>query len=85
VNVEEMLDIVARVDDWLDSSASPDYLAQPLANDWRRVTKCAEEAGEVWASFSRSTMEDTRATWDVVCAALAKAGRRAAEKQGAAS
>jgi hypothetical protein len=52
--------IVEMFDAFLDSSASPDYLAQPLAQDWVRVTKVCEEAGEVWKEQSRRTGENFR-------------------------
>lgn len=55
-----LLDAVETVDAFLDSHRSPDYLAQPLANDWARVTKVCEEAGEVWKALSKRTGENYR-------------------------
>lgn len=51
---------IAAVDNWLDSDMSPDYAAQPLAHTWARVTKVAEEAGEVWRALSNLTGENPR-------------------------
>lgn len=42
----ELIGIVTWVDEHLDSKVSPDYQAQPLAQDWARVSKTVEEAGE---------------------------------------
>lgn len=58
--VYELLEIVRMVDAHLDSAANPDYKAQPLAQDWARVTKVCEEAGEVWKEQSRRTGENPR-------------------------
>jgi hypothetical protein len=60
IDLETALGIVERVDAYLDSSASPEYRAQPLAQDWARVTKVCEEAGEVWQEQSRRTGENSR-------------------------
>lgn len=60
LTLEELLKAVEIVDAHLDSSASPDYQAQPLAQDWARITKVCEEAGEVWKELSRLTGENVR-------------------------
>jgi NTP pyrophosphatase (non-canonical NTP hydrolase) len=60
MTLAEFLDAVRVVDAHLDSAATPDYLAQPLALDWARVTKVCEEAGEVWAALSKLTGENPR-------------------------
>jgi hypothetical protein len=60
VDLEELLSAVELVDAYLDSHRSPEYIDQPLANDWARVTKVCEEAGEVWAALSRRTGENYR-------------------------
>jgi NTP pyrophosphatase (non-canonical NTP hydrolase) len=54
------LEAVELVDAHLDSSASGDYRAQPLAQRWARVTKVCEEAGEVWQALSKVTGENPR-------------------------
>jgi hypothetical protein len=60
LTLDELLQAVELVDAHLDSSASPDYQAQPLAQDWARITKPCEEAGEVWKELSRLTGENVR-------------------------
>jgi hypothetical protein len=60
LTLEDMLGIVELVDAHLDSKASPEYQAQPLAQDWARITKVCEEAGEVWKEMSRFTGENYR-------------------------
>lgn len=60
MTLEEMLDVVVLTDAHLDSAASPEYQAQPLAQRWARVTKACEEAGEVWKELSRLTGENPR-------------------------
>lgn len=60
MTLEEMLDAIVLMDAHLDSAANPDYQAQPLAQDWARVTKVCEEAGEVWQELSRLTGENPR-------------------------
>ena len=42
-----MRDILATVSDWLDNQVASAYRDQPLAQDWARVAKCAEEISEV--------------------------------------
>jgi hypothetical protein len=37
---------IRTLDAWLDASVSPAYRGQPLAQDWLRVAKLAEELGE---------------------------------------
>jgi NTP pyrophosphatase (non-canonical NTP hydrolase) len=60
LTVDELLEAVEIVDAHLDSATSPDYLAQPLARRWARVTKVCEEAGEVWKALSKLTGENPR-------------------------
>ena len=42
----ELCELVAWMDDDLDSEVALRYQDQPLAQDWARVAKCGEEAGE---------------------------------------
>jgi hypothetical protein len=56
----ELLESVEMVDAHLDSAAHPDYVAQPLAQDWARGTKVCEEAGEAWKALSKWTGENPR-------------------------
>jgi hypothetical protein len=60
LHLEDALAIIELVDAYLDSSASGDYREQPLAQDWARITKVCEEAGEVWKEWSRYTGENPR-------------------------
>ncbi len=43
---QELKTLVEWVDEWLDSAVSDIYKDQPLAQDWARVSKVVEEAGE---------------------------------------
>jgi hypothetical protein len=63
-SLDEILDTIETVDAHLDSSANPEYRAQPLAQDWARITKVCEEAGEVWKAHSRLTGENPRKRQD---------------------
>jgi NTP pyrophosphatase (non-canonical NTP hydrolase) len=60
MTLPELLEAVKIVDAHIDANTAPDYLAQPLALDWARVTKVCEEAGEVWAALSKYTGENPR-------------------------
>lgn len=51
---------VIDFDDWLDSKVSRQYLGQPLAQDWARVAKIQEEAGEVIAALIGYTGQNPR-------------------------
>jgi len=55
-----LLEVAEIVDAHLDANAAPEFLAQPLAADWARVTKVCEESGEVWAALSKYTGENLR-------------------------
>lgn len=43
---EEREEMIVDVDRWLDAGVSDLYQAAPLAQDWARVAKTSEEAGE---------------------------------------
>lgn len=44
---DELADLIGWMDQWLDSQAPEPYRTeQPLAQDWARVAKVTEEAGE---------------------------------------
>jgi hypothetical protein len=58
--LDELLKAVEIIDAHLDSSANPEYQAQPLAQDWARGTKACEEAGEIWKALSAMTGENPR-------------------------
>lgn len=53
-------DIVSNVDLLLDSGASYQYQTQPLAQDWARVAKIQEEAGEAIAELISLTGQNPR-------------------------
>jgi hypothetical protein len=55
-----MKSIIEKVDTWLDSDVAPDYQAQPLAQDWARAGKAAEEAGEVVKALIACTGQNPR-------------------------
>jgi NTP pyrophosphatase (non-canonical NTP hydrolase) len=60
MTVDDMLEIVEIVDAHIDARQPDRYQAQPLAQDWSRVTKVCEEAGEVWRALSNLTGENPR-------------------------
>lgn len=43
---DELSEIIEYLDEYLDSTVAPTYQEQPLAQDWARVAKVTEEAGE---------------------------------------
>jgi NTP pyrophosphatase (non-canonical NTP hydrolase) len=51
---------VAVIDLWLDSEVAAHYKDQPLAQDWARVAKAAEEAGEAVDALIRLTGQNPR-------------------------
>jgi phosphoribosyl-ATP pyrophosphohydrolase len=55
---------IAAIDAWLDSGAGEDYQAQPLAQDWARVSKVAEELGEAVSEFILATRQNPRKAAD---------------------
>lgn len=59
---------VRDIDEWLDSACSPDYQAQPLAQDWARVAKSVEEAGEAIAELILATGQNPRKPRDPLAA-----------------
>jgi len=56
----ELASIIMRMDEYLDSEVSPDYKAQPLAQDWARVAKCGEESGEAIDALIGVTAQNPR-------------------------
>jgi sugar phosphate isomerase/epimerase len=60
---------VTAIDAWLDSAASPDYQEQPLAQDWARVAKACEEAGEAIVELIAATGQNPRKPRDEAAAA----------------
>ena len=60
ITLERVLAIIHVVDRWLDSEVAPDYQAQPLAQDWARVTKAGEEVGEAIEALIGFTGQNPR-------------------------
>jgi len=46
IALSEVLGIIEAVDAWLDGDVAETYREQPLAQDWARTAKVAEESGE---------------------------------------
>jgi len=53
-------DTIRQADIWLDSTVSPIYQEQPLAQDWARVAKMTEEIGEAIAELIGFTGQNPR-------------------------
>lgn len=51
---------IDKIDTWLDSNVSTKYHAQPLAQDWARISKIGEELGEAIDAFIRCTGQNPR-------------------------
>ena len=58
--LERVLTIIRNVDEWLDSDVPADYRAQPLGQDWARVAKVCEEAGEAIDALIGCTGQNPR-------------------------
>lgn len=52
--------IVAIVDEWLDTLIGEQYEGQPLAQDWARLSKIGEELGEAIQAFIGLTGQNPR-------------------------
>jgi hypothetical protein len=51
---------VVALDAWLDDEVSPQYQAQPLAQDWGRTAKVIEELGEAIGELILHTGQNPR-------------------------
>jgi len=60
LTLEEVLGAVHDVDVWLDRDVAEAYRDQPLAQDWARVGKAAEEMGEAIAALIACTGQNPR-------------------------
>ena len=58
--LSRVLEIIRNVDLWLDAEVAPEYKTQPLAQDWARVAKEAEEKGESIAELILATGQNPR-------------------------
>jgi hypothetical protein len=52
--------IVTIVDQWIDGLSGKEYQEQPLAQDWARIAKLAEELGETIAELILATGQNPR-------------------------
>lgn len=52
--------ILAGIDTWLDDNCADQYKDQPLAQDWARIAKLQEEAGEAIQKFIGYTGQNPR-------------------------
>lgn len=57
---DELAELVWWMDDYLDSHVSEPYKDQPLAQDWARVAKAGEEAGEALDALIGVTGQNPR-------------------------
>jgi NTP pyrophosphatase (non-canonical NTP hydrolase) len=55
-----MRHIIETVDAWLDDAVAGTYQDQPLAQDWARITKVSEEAGEAISALIGATGQNPR-------------------------
>ena len=53
-------DTIRRVDTWLDHTTAGHYRNEPLAQDWARVAKASEEAGEAIRALIACTGQNPR-------------------------
>lgn len=51
---------IQEVDNWLDSELPDEYKENELAQDWARIAKLVEEAGEVVNAFILMTKQNPR-------------------------
>ena len=54
------LRMIAELDQWLDDGVAGRYATQPLAQDWARVAKVAEEGGEAIEALIAMTGQNPR-------------------------
>lgn len=47
--------LIELIDNWLDEGVAEKYKDQPMAQDWARVSKIAEEVGEAIAELILAT------------------------------
>lgn len=65
---DDELAAIHAIDAWLDSGCSPGYQRQPLAQDWARVAKITEEAGEAVSELILATGQNPRKPLDPAAA-----------------
>lgn len=52
--------LIELIDNWLDEGVAEKYKDQPMAQDWARVSKIAEEVGEAIAELILATGQNPR-------------------------
>jgi hypothetical protein len=50
----------ATLSEWIDDNAPPHYAFNPMAQDWARISKLAEEVGEAISAFIGATGQNPR-------------------------
>jgi hypothetical protein len=66
MDISGMIEAIKEIDDWLDNGASSEYKEQPLAQDWARISKLAEEVGEAISEFILATGQNPRKGKDLL-------------------
>lgn len=51
---------IQAIDRWLDEEVDSEYKAQPMAQDWARISKVSEELGEAIQAFIGLTGQNPR-------------------------
>jgi NTP pyrophosphatase (non-canonical NTP hydrolase) len=51
---------IHAIDRWLDSAVSEEYIRQPMAQNWARISKVGEEYGEAVQAFIGYTGQNPR-------------------------
>jgi NTP pyrophosphatase (non-canonical NTP hydrolase) len=64
---------VREIDKWLDGDVAMAYQHQPLAQDWGRVAKIAEELGEALEAMTEAATEEDYARLSAMYKALGRA------------
>lgn len=57
---DQITDKITDIDNWLDAKVTDEYKYQPLAQDWARISKMAEEIGEAIQAFIGYTGQNPR-------------------------
>jgi hypothetical protein len=60
IDLPQVLATIEAVNYWLDAAVADTYQDQPLAQDWARVAKLTEEAGEAIAALIAFTGQNPR-------------------------
>jgi len=63
IALNEVLEIIEKVDAWLDGAVADTYRGQPLAQDWARTAKVTEETGEAreeLAAWRQAALDEAR-------------------------